>query len=244
MDKEEKDAYQEKRIEELKANKDGDKCRFFEKLLIFNELIKALVEWKNKKYNQTEEKVLEDLSFVPVMKCLYITCLLSIDIKDSNNKSSLFDIFRDFYAFPRGGVDMDCYYFMDRLPEYTIEYTIADKDGSDKLSKRRNSNSSNNNLAALTSQINTVPLTETEQNKIVNDKDRYSKMLNDAIEVLKNASSFPGFKEKGRLSELTHMNIWRNAWNSGSPKMTTVYNKDLLEEAIFLRWCIGALNYE
>ena len=239
MDKEEKNAYQEKRIKELKANNDGDKCRFFEKLLIFNELIKALVKWKNEKYHQTEEKVLEDLSFVPVMKCLYITCLLSVNIKNDNN-SSLFDIFSDFYAFPRGGVDMDCYYFMDKLPEYTI----ADKDGSDRLSKRRDSNSSNNNLAALTSQINTVPLTETEQNKIVNDKGRYSDMLNDAIEVLKNASSFPGFKEKGRLSELTHMNIWRNAWNSGSPKMTTVYGKDLLEEAIFLRWCIGALNYE
>ena len=107
MDKEEKNAYQEKRIKELKANNDGDKCRFFEKLLIFNELIKALVKWKNEKYHQTEEKVLEDLSFVPVMKCLYITCLLSVNIKNDNN-SSLFDIFSDFYAFPRGGVDMDC----------------------------------------------------------------------------------------------------------------------------------------
>lgn len=233
--KEERDAYQKKRIEYLNGN-DNEIIRFFEKLLIFNDLIKALVKWKKEIFHQVEEKILEDLSFVPVMKCLYIDCLLSVDVKNTTNKSSLFDVF-DFDAFSKGGVNKDCYYFMDKLPEYTIR--IKENEGLEYLSKRDPSDNNNDNIDLLSSLIGIV-LTSSDKVMIKNKMNQYRIMLDNSIEVLKGATSFPGFREREKLIGLTHMKIWEDAMNNDSSEMDTTYRKELLDEAVFLRWRIGA----
>lgn len=237
--KEERDAYQKKRIEYLEYSNDNEKIRFFEKLLIFNDLIKALVKWKKEIFHQVEEKILEDLSFVPVMKCLYIDCLLSVDVKNTTNKSSLFDVF-DFDAFSKGGVNKDCYYFMDKLPEYTIQ--IKEKEGLEYLSKRNpndNGDNSNDNIELLSSLIR-IGLTSSDKVMIKNKMNQYRIMLDNSIEVLKGATNFPGFREREKLIGLTHMKIWEDAMDNDSSEMDTTYRKELLDEAVFLRWRIGA----
>lgn len=229
--KEERIAYQEKRTEELQNTKSDEKITFFTRLLIFNHLIKELVRWKKEVFNQAEEITLKSLSFVPIMKCLYINCLLSVNIKQTEDTSSLFIIF-DFDAFPKGGLNKDCYYFMDKLPDYTIR----DNGGLEYLSKRQSN--SNNSIETLSSLIK-VELTDKDKEQIKDKTLEYKTILEETINDLKKATCFPEFKEKEKLIDLTHMKIWNDAFKD-SAKMNTEHGKDLIEEALFLRWRIGA----
>lgn len=91
------------------------KIKLDEKLLVFNELIKGLVEWKTKENGQKEEEVLKDLSYVPLMKCLYFVCLLSVH---KNKDKSLFNLFDNFLAYEKGAVEIDCYKRINELLDY------------------------------------------------------------------------------------------------------------------------------
>lgn len=228
---EQREKYQRYRLNNLN---DTEKSELIKKMLLFNQLIKLLVKWKKEKNHQTEQEVLKDLSFVPVIKCLYIVCLLSV--REERDKS-LFDIF-DFEAFPKGGVNKDCYYFMDQLPNYTIR----ENNGVEELTFRDSSN-----LKDLSSYIETLEKRlgfDIKQNKkeaIIKEYDTYYQMLEDAVNDLKKASNFPGFRERERLIELTHMKIWKDAfYQQDSPTMDTKNKKDILDEAMFLRWNIAA----
>ena len=136
--------YQKRRIDNVNKS-DAEKSKLILKMLLFNKLIEELVKWKEEKNRQTELEVLKDLSFVPLMKCLYIVCLLTVE---ENSEESLFDLFDKFVAYPKGPVDEDCYYFMDKLPEYTIR----DYEGLEYLSKRQPLN----NISVIDSLIDSI----------------------------------------------------------------------------------------
>lgn len=217
-----------------------EKSNLILKMLLFNELIRKLVEWKEEK-NQTEQEVLKDLSFVPLMKCLYIVCLLTVD---GNSDKSLFDLFDKFVAYPKGPVDEDCYFFMDKLPDYTIWNNDGIEELSRKLSYRKNLFS---RIEFLEREISGKPMEsiDIEQDKTIlfDEYRKYNGMLDEAIYILRNASFFPGFREKDRLIDLTHMRVWKKAYDEiGSHKMNTSRDnkRELLDEAMFLKWSIAA----
>lgn len=91
------------------------KIKLEEKLLVFNELINGLVKWKTDENGQKKDEVLKDLSYVPLMKCLYFVCLLSVH---KSKDKSLFDLFDNFIAYPRGAVEIDCYKNINELLDY------------------------------------------------------------------------------------------------------------------------------
>ena len=225
--------YQKRRIDNVNKS-DAEKSKLIPKMLLFNKLIEELVKWKEQKNRQTELEVLKDLSFVPLMKCLYIVCLLTVE---ENSEESLFDLFDKFVAYPKGPVDEDCYYFMDKLPEYTIR----DYEGLEYLSKRQPLN----NISVIDSLIDSisefidVDLNANEKTTIKINWTKYSPMINYTVESLKNASCFPGFRERERLIDLTHMKLWKDAIIDIEPKMKTEHSKDLIEEACFLKWRIA-----
>ena len=215
------------------------------KMLLFNELIKELVKWKMEKNGQTEQEVLKDLSFVPLMKCLYIVCLLTVDTENnSNNNESLFEPFNGFIAYSKGPVNEDCYFFMDKLPDYTIE---VNKDGVEELTRKHSYRKTLSlRIDSLVNEINKDMAGSINNNiDLISDYNKYEKMLDKAIDVLKGASFFPGFRERERLIDLTHMRVWKDAYydeKQGSHEMNTSMDRNkmkLLEEAMFLKWNIA-----
>lgn len=181
-----------------------DNTKHIQKLVVFNELIKQLVKWKEETEGQREEDVLKDLSFVPLMKCLYFVCLLSIH-KTSQKENTLFNLF-DFTAYPKGWVDEECYYSINDLEDYYIETDVA---GKEYIAKR-------------------------EQKKLYYDGDNfdffignlafYIKDLKSAIKDLTDALFFPSFRNREGLVELSHDELWEKAYYSesdGNGKMET-----------------------
>lgn len=231
--------YQKRRID--KVNKSGDeKSKLILKMLLFNTLIEKLVKWKEEKNRQTEQEVLKDLSFVPLMKCLYIVCLLTIK---EDSKESLFDLFDKFVAYPKGPVDEDCYFFMDQLPDYTIWNNDGVEELTRKQSNRLDLSSRIDFLNRKISNIMVYHIEEIDKTLLINKYEAYNEMLDKAIDILKGALSFPGFREKERLVDLTHMKVWEDAYyQQGSHTMdTSIVNRSmLLEEAMVLKWNIAA----
>lgn len=235
--------YQKRRI--YYVNKDGiEKSRLILKMLLFNKLIEELVKWKEEKNRQTEQEVLKDLSFVPLMKCLYIVCLLTVE---ENSEESLFDLFDKFIAYPKGPVDEDCYFFMDQLPDYTIWNNDGVEELTKKLSNRMDLSSRIDFLNKKISDKDKMKIVsgieEIDKSLLISEYKKYIGILDKAVGILKNASFFPGFREKERLIDLTHMKVWEDAYfQQGSHIMdTSIGNKRrLLDEAIFLKWNIAA----
>jgi uncharacterized phage-associated protein len=235
--------YQKRCIDNVNKS-DAEKSKLILKMLLFNKLIEELVKWKKEKNRQTEQEVLKDLSFVPLMKCLYIVCLLTVE---ENSEKSLFDLFDKFVAYPKGPVDEDCYFFMDQLPDYTI----WNNDGVEELNRKP---SNNMNLSSRIDFINreisnknkmevVSGIEEIDKSLLINEYEQYNEILDKAIGILKNASFFPGFREKERLIDLTHMKVWEDAYfQQGSHIMDTSTDnkKRLLDEAMFLKWNIAA----
>lgn len=235
--------YQKRRIDNVNKS-DAEKSRLILKMLLFNKLIEELVKWKEEKNRQTEQQVLKDLSFVPLMKCLYIVCLLTVE---ENSEESLFDLFNKFIAYPKGPVDEDCYFFMDQLPDYTIWNNDGIEELTRKLSYRKDLSSRIDFLNRKISDKDKIEIVSDieEKNKLllINEYKKYNELLDKAIGILKDATFFPGFREKERLIDLTHMKVWKCAYDrQGSHIMdTSTGNKrKLLEEAMFLKWNIAA----
>ena len=164
--------------------------RFKNKLFVFDYIITQLVEWKAKG-NRTVKDVLKDLSFVPLMKCHYSLCLLSVRMQE---KESLFDLFDNFRAYPKGPVEEDCYYNMNKLPNYQM--------GKDELGK-----------SVLVPRQEKNPLYSSDE-----DVEKYIQMVNRAMSILKGAKNFPEFSDRNNLIDLTHMNLWRDAFEDRTGK--------------------------
>lgn len=208
--------YEEQR-EEYKKRKqqDGnnDPKRYVQKLGVFNELIKQLVNWKTEKEGQREEDVLKDLSFIPLMKCLYFVCLLSIH-NTSKIADTLFNLF-DFTAYPNGWVDEDCYYSIDDLKDYHID---TNEDGKEYITKR-----------------------ECGLNEIdVPDISMYEKELEDAVNDLKEALFFPSFRNRESLIALSHDELWEKAYSETNGKLDTSDWNKVYEMAKYFRMSIAA----
>ena len=193
----------------------GLKTQLAQKLFVFDELIGELIAWKTEKNRQTDADVLKDLSFIPLMKCLYIVCLLSVH-KDKNG--SLFDVFNNYAAYRYGPVDEDCYYHIDDLPHYKMDYENG------IITKR----------TASAPTLLGIPVTG-----IAASVAAASAQLTNAVNDLKGALYFPGFKDKYGLVELTHRDLWEAAKEAGSP-LNTGNMELLLKEARDVRIVIAA----
>lgn len=203
----------------------AEKRKLVEKLLVFDELIGLLIEWKKAINGQTEEEILKDLSFIPLMKCLYIVCLLSVH--KNKPKNSLFNVFDNYVPYENGPVDEDCYYHINDLPHYAIDINKG------VIIKRDCDNTA--------SFVKRFGISEIDISSIINkiDTDGIKDMLIGAVNDLRRALYFPGFKDKYSLVNLTHRDLWEEANNENKPLNTSNWDA-LLKEARDIRVVIAA----
>ena len=203
---------------------DSKMKKLVEKLLVFDKLIDLLVQWKIENNEQKEEEVLKDLTFIPLMKCLYIVCLLSVH---KTKQETLFEVFDKFMAYQYGPVDEDCYYSIDELPHYQINdnevITKREGDGEQLF-------------------IDKFELTKAFYSSTLNKLNtNIFKMLEEAVTDLKNALYFPSFKEKDNLIDLTHRELWEKAYRPDKFGVIDLNDKfALLKEARDIRSVIAA----
>lgn len=196
------------------------RIKHIQKLVVFNGLIKQLVKWKEETEGQREDDILKDLSFIPLMKCLYFVCLLSIH-ETSKKVDTLFDLF-DFTAYPKGWVDEECYYSINELEDYHIK---TDVDGKEYIAKREEKalylDDGSNNLY-----IGNIPL--------------YIQELGKAVKDLKEALFLPGFKDREGLVELSHDELWENAYSKPNSRMDISNWEKVFEMAKNFRMSVAA----
>lgn len=210
--------YEEKR-EEYKKRKQLDEINDIQrhslKLVVFNELIQQLVKWKEETEGQREDDILKDLSFIPLMKCLYFVCLLSIH-NTLKKSDTLFDLF-DFTAYQNGWVDEDCYYSIDELKDYHI---VTNEDGKKYIAKRGQS------LDEFIEKSTTLV--------------KYENELKNAIKDLKEALFFPSFRNREGLIELSHDELWEKAYAEPNGRIDISDWEKVLEMAKNFRMSVAA----
>lgn len=196
------------------------RTKHIQKLVIFNGLIKQLVKWKEETEGQREDDILKDLSFIPLMKCLYFVCLLSIH-KTSKKADTLFNLF-DFTAYPKGWVDEECYYSINELEDYHIK---TDVDGKEYIAKREQK---------------VLYLDDGGKDLYIGNIFLYINELNVAIKDLKEALFFPSFRNREGLVELSHDELWENAYSKPNGRMNTDEWDRVYEIAKIFRMSVAA----
>lgn len=94
------------------------------KLIVYDYLIGKIVQRERELSQDSEDDVLFKITSTALMKYLYIVNVLSVS---KESKSSLFDLFDNYKAFPHGPVEVDTYYNRNILVNYEMGYDIHNK---------------------------------------------------------------------------------------------------------------------
>lgn len=97
-----------------------------DKLDLIDYLITQILNWRKEidEREYDESKVLNYLGCVPLMKMQYIISLLTVrnySEASQDDKIGLFKYFDSYYAYPKGPVEVDCYYNMSKLSNYSLD---------------------------------------------------------------------------------------------------------------------------
>ena len=122
---------------------------------------------------------------------------------------------------------MYCYYHINDLPHYAIDF------GKGVIIKR--------DCDITASFVKQFGISEIDISNIINkiDSDGIKDMLIGAVNDLRQALYFPGFKDKYSLVNLTHRDLWEEANNENKPLNTSNWDA-LLKEARDIRVVIAA----
>ena len=96
----------------------------------------------------------------------------------------------------------------------------------------------NKHKEILNSFFNKYSFSDKEKKEEKEKLEKYLKMLDDAIDELKGAKKFPGFRERDRLVGLSHLALWDEARQESDLRFDLDPEK-LLDEAKWFRLYIG-----
>lgn len=223
------------------------------KLLLFD----AFINWMDQNWtkNPIRCSFLKNAAYVASNKMFYITCLLSVK---QDHENSLFNVFNNFLALPKGPVDLDCYYLLNHCWHYTTEamkklepfssiesltafYQEYDNSSikywefdeqSRIIVKRINCAGNINNYLEPLKQFS-----QADRENIVKKFEFYKEMLNSACEELVKCKALPGVRETERLISISQTRSWEKAFKTKDKKMSCNIDS-LREDAHFLRWII------
>lgn len=207
-------------------------CELKRKLLAFDYTIGKLVEWDCEESGRDERASLKNFSNVRLMKSLYSVCAASIQFYDSEGKT-LFDLFDNFVAYPRGPVEVDAYGNLSSLLRYSMFY---DKDENDAYLMPSNYREE---FDIIYSDIKKEGLTEDDFQKnpsqalnILIQKEEKLRfvipMIDKSIALLRSARGFPPFDDRDKLIDITHLDLWYEAFYSNIDKKLDTQNKSKL----------------
>ena len=227
------------------------------KLLLFDAFIGYMD--KNWTKNPIRCSFLDNAAYVALNKLFYITCALSVK---QDSEDSLFDVFNSFYAYPKGPVDLDCYYLICHCWHYTIE-ALKKLDSFSSIKKLVDLyNSYDNNSIKdwefseqsriivkrrccardINSYLNPLQqFSQAEREGIIKKSEIYKVILDSACDELTKSKALPGVRETERLIDLSKTRTWEKAFNHEDNHMSCDIN-DLREDAHFLRWLIESVN--
>lgn len=91
------------------------------------------------------------------------------------------------------------------------------------------------------SKFSDIIKSESDENQLKEKEEleQYLDMLDEAIEELKNAKHFPGFRERDKLVGLSHLALWDEAIKKDDLKFELSDKEKLLDEAKWFRLYIG-----
>lgn len=201
-------------------------CLVKNKLLVYDCLIDELVKWDSEEMSCSKERSLCSLTNVKLMKCLYAACVMSVGDK-KNVDDTLFGLFDNFLAYPKGPVEFDTYNNRAILFRYEMgldkERVCLQECKKFRLEQRVMFNLPDDQ-PILPDEQNW--LTEIEKNGLVDCKN----MLIESINVLKHAPGFPDLRDEQALVEITHNNLWQEAYYSYNKQLDTRNMAKLQEE--------------
>ena len=201
-------------------------CLVKNKLLVYDCLIDELVKWDSEVMSCSKERSLCSLTNVKLMKCLYAACVMSAGGKNTVG-DTLFGLFDNFLAYPKGPVEFDTYNNRAILFRYEMgfdkERVCLQECKEFRLEQRAMFNLSDDQTISPNDQN---WLTEIEKNDLLG----YKNMLVESINALKQAPSFPGLRDEQALVEITHNNLWQEAYYSFNKQLDTRNIAKLQEE--------------
>ncbi len=193
-------------------------CKLRRKLILFDYMVEKLVEGQKSKSPSLDLTAhLQRFNLVRYMKLLYFVCLQSVKY-NSQVEDTLFDVFDNFIALPKGPVEADVYSNRSILPRYVFNGVYLEKSGQDKRI-----------LEISYPTIAGQNLDETKMMEVlIKDQklERYCKMIDQAVEeLLLKEDSFP-FEDTDKLIDLSHMNMWNNAkmYNNMRLSVNNIYD--------------------
>lgn len=196
------------------------------KLIVYDYLIGKIVQRERELSQDSEDDVLFKITSTALMKYLYIVNVLSVS---KESKSSLFDLFDNYKAFPHGPVEVDTYYNRNILVNYEMGYDIHNKRSF--LRKCTRFTNEQILLFGLESEPDsTTTLNEKNRlDKLIEEYNlsSYKDMVDRVFTLLEKATTFPRYNEVERLIDVTHQDLW-NAANYSIDNRLILTNHDLL----------------
>ncbi len=223
-------------------------CLLRRKLIVFDYVIGKLVDWDRNVNGRTEQESLKLLSNIRLMKGLYSICVGSIrpaldmgggtiDLTNQLEQTvtvvplqpmqipqtgrlgnTLFDLYNNFRAYPRGPVEADAYGNLSSLIRYTLYDDVEARDSylipndDYKTEFGINYPTLDRTLLKVDKQQAIEDIIQKEGVEWARDK------VDEAVALLMNASEFPSLNDKDRLIQLTHLGLWEDAYHNKSDK--------------------------
>lgn len=94
-------------------------------------------------------------------------------------------------------------------------------------------------LSCFSKKMEPVLISDANKQKEKEELEEFLAMLDEAIEELKSAKYFPGFREREKLVALSHLSLWDEAKNKEDLRFDTSDKDKLLDEAKWFRLYIG-----
>lgn len=213
-------------------------CQLRKKIEVFDYTLHQLVEWDMAEYGRTKSESLANFSNVRLMKCIYGISLLSVGHPNVDNKT-LFDIFDHFLAFPRGPVEIEAYSNFSLLIRFGLHY-----DAENNKSYLIPNSEYKNEFTVTYPRLQADKFAKNPEQAIqdlieAEDCEWAMQQVDKSIDELKTAACFP-FDDRDKLVEITHMELWKEAfYNEINKKMDTNNMTKLNRELTLFKERIG-----
>lgn len=205
-------------------------CLLRKKLLLFDYTIGKLIEWDREVNKRKAEESLLNFSNTRLMKCIYAICLMSVE-GSKQLEDTIFKIFDDFVAYPKGPLEEEIYTNRSSLIRYDVLYNAElhkTRLIENKTYKEEFWVNYHLGLEEFTTDSSKAlfRLIEKEQGlKNIIQK------VDESIDKLSNWANFP-FNDRIELINSTHLGLWYDAYYNSTDKKLITNDLELLKHEL------------
>lgn len=195
------------------------------KQIVYDYMIGKIAKWQSQS-RIDEGIVLSKLTSTALMKYQFIINVLSVS---EDSRSSLFDLYGNYQAFPHGPVEIDTYYNRNILVRYDMGY---DKDNDRSFLRTCKEFRTEQKLLFDLKENETAFESEEIMQRLIreNGLEIFVEMVDKSISMLKEAKVFLDYRDVDKLIEVTHNGLWREAIYSMDKQLNLSDHNLLLRE--------------